>query len=76
MAADRPRILSLAINEDDNSASLDRAMSVADHFELEKDQAKAIAAQVGKAVSTWRTQRATWHGKRRKRSHGVCLWAQ
>jgi serine/threonine-protein kinase HipA len=36
-------------------------MSVADYFELKKDNAKAIAAQVGKAVSTWRDEAAR-HG--------------
>lgn len=50
----RPRILTTAINEDDGTASLDLAMSVAEYFELGRDKAKAIAAQVGKAVSTWR----------------------
>jgi len=60
----RPRILSLAINEGDNTASLDLAMSVTDYFELKKDRAKAIAAQVGKAVSTWRDEAAR-HGIRK-----------
>lgn len=50
----KPRILTTAINEDDGTASLDLAMSVAEYFELEKHKAKAIAAQVGKAVSIWR----------------------
>ena len=50
----KPRILTTAINEDDGTASLELALSVAEYFELEKDKAKAIAAQVGKAVSTWR----------------------
>jgi serine/threonine-protein kinase HipA len=54
----RPRILSLAINEADNTASLDLAMNVADYFEVKKDRAKAIAAQVGKGVSTWRDEAA------------------
>lgn len=50
----KPRILTTAIDEHDGTASLDLAMSVADYFELEKDKAKAIAAKVGRAVSTWR----------------------
>lgn len=50
----KPRILATAINQDDATASLDLAMTVAEYFELEKDQAQAIAAQVAKAVSTWR----------------------
>jgi len=54
----KQRILTTAINEDDGTASLDLAMSVADYFELEKHQAKAIAAQAGKAVSRWRDEAA------------------
>ncbi len=56
----KPRILTTAIDEDDSTASLDLAMSVADYFELDKDQARAIAAQVGKAVSTWRDEAAKY----------------
>jgi serine/threonine-protein kinase HipA len=56
----RPRILSTAINEDDGTASLDLAMSVAEYFELEKDKAKAIAGKVGGAVSTWREEAARY----------------
>ncbi len=54
----RPRILTTAIDLDDDSASLDLAMSVADYFELDEDQAHAIAAEVGKAVTTWREEAA------------------
>jgi len=57
----KPRILTTAINEDDGTASLDLAMSVADYFELEKGNAKAIAGQIGKVVSTWRDE-AVKHG--------------
>ena len=57
----KPRILTTAINEDDGTASLDLALSVAEYFELEKDKAKDIAAQVGKAVSAWRDEAAR-HG--------------
>jgi serine/threonine-protein kinase HipA len=57
----RPRMLTLAINEDDNTASLDLALSVAGYFELEEETAKTIAAQVGKAVSSWRNEAAR-HG--------------
>jgi len=39
----KPRILTTAINEDDGTASLDLAMSVAEYFELEKAKAKTIA---------------------------------
>lgn len=57
----KPRILTTAINEDDTTASLELAMSVAEYFELERDKSKAIAAEVGKAVLTWRDE-AALHG--------------
>jgi serine/threonine-protein kinase HipA len=57
----KPRILATAINEDDNTASLALAMEVAGYFDLDEDKARAIAAKVGKAVSTWRDEAAR-HG--------------
>ncbi|MSO82768.1 MAG: type II toxin-antitoxin system HipA family toxin [Acidobacteria bacterium] len=57
----KPRILSTAINEDDNTASLALAMEVAGYFELDADQARELAAQVGNAVSKWRDEAAR-HG--------------
>ncbi len=57
----KPRILSTAINEDDNTASLVLAMEVAGYFELDADKAREIAAQVGNAVSKWRDEAAR-HG--------------
>ena len=57
----KPRILTTAINEDDGTASLDLAMSVAEYFELERNKADVIVAQVGKMVSTWRDEAAR-HG--------------
>jgi serine/threonine-protein kinase HipA len=57
----KPRILTTAINEDDGTASLALAMSVAKYFELDPAKARAIAAQVGKAVSKWRDEAAR-HG--------------
>lgn len=60
----KPRILSTAINEADNTASLAVAMGVAGYFELDDEKARAIAAQVGKAVATWRDEAAT-HGVRK-----------
>jgi len=50
----RPRILSTAIDLDDQTASLDLALSVADYFELKPAQARAIAADVATSVSGWR----------------------
>jgi serine/threonine-protein kinase HipA len=57
----KPRILTTAINEDDNTASLALAMEVAGYFELDADKAREIATQVGKAVSKWRGE-AAQHG--------------
>lgn len=57
----KQRVLSTAINEDDATASLPLAMDVAGYFELDAKRAKAIALEVGKAVSKWRTE-ATGRG--------------
>jgi serine/threonine-protein kinase HipA len=57
----KPRILTTAINEDDSTASLALAMSVAKYFELDTAKAREIAKQVGKAVSKWRNEAAR-HG--------------
>lgn len=57
----KPRILTTAINEDDNTASLDLAMSVASYFELDEARARADAGTVGRAVATWRDEAAR-HG--------------
>lgn len=50
----RPRVLTTAINEDDGTASLDLALEVSPYFELEEEQAKQIAKEVGDVVSQWR----------------------
>jgi serine/threonine-protein kinase HipA len=57
----KPRILTTAINEDDSTAALPLAMSVAKYFELDTAKAREIAKQVGKAVSKWRNEAAR-HG--------------
>jgi serine/threonine-protein kinase HipA len=54
----KPRILTTAINEDDGTASLALAMSVAKYFELDPAKAHEIANQVGKTVSKWRNEAA------------------
>jgi serine/threonine-protein kinase HipA len=54
----KPRILSTAIDLDDATASLPLAFEVAAYFELPPKQARAIAAQVGRAVSSWRKEAA------------------
>jgi serine/threonine-protein kinase HipA len=50
----RPRVLSLAIDETDATASVDLAFAVAAQFGLKADEARKIAGEVGKAVSGWR----------------------
>ncbi|HEX3744746.1 MAG TPA: HipA domain-containing protein [Bryobacteraceae bacterium] len=50
----KPRVLSTTIDMDDGTASLPLAMDVAGYFELSPDEAKQVAATVGKAVATWR----------------------
>jgi serine/threonine-protein kinase HipA len=57
----KPRVLSTAINEADNTASFALAMEVASYFELDDKKARAIAKRVGAAVSTWRDEAAR-HG--------------
>jgi serine/threonine-protein kinase HipA len=52
----KPRILTTAINEDDGTASLDLALSVAGYFELDQAHARGIAAEVGRAVARWRQE--------------------
>jgi len=54
----KARILSTAISEEDNSASLQLAMDNAGYFDLDAGKARAIAQEVGKAVSTWRDEAA------------------
>jgi serine/threonine-protein kinase HipA len=57
----KPRILTTAINEEDNTASLDVAMSVAPYFELDDARARADAGAVARVVATWRDEAAR-HG--------------
>jgi serine/threonine-protein kinase HipA len=57
----KQRILTTAINENDSTASLTLAMSVALYFELDAAKAREIAKQVGKAVSK-RHNEAALHG--------------
>jgi serine/threonine-protein kinase HipA len=54
----KPRVLSTAINEDDNTASHTLAMEVTGYFELDAGKARKIVTQVGKAVSESRAEAA------------------
>ena len=50
----KPRIHALAIDEIDGTASLDTAMEVAPMFGIAEEDARAVAAEVGRAVRRWR----------------------
>lgn len=50
----KERILTTAIDEEDATASLDLALSVAEEFGLKDKEAQAIARDVGEAVANWR----------------------
>ena len=50
----KPRVHTLALNETDQDASLDTALSVAGYFRLGRGEAAAIAKEVGDVVATWR----------------------
>lgn len=54
----KPRVLTTAINEDDPTASLALALDVAGYFELDRARARAVAAAVASAVTTWRDEAA------------------
>ncbi len=59
----RPRFLSTAIGEDpdDTSASLDLAFEVAPYFDMEEDEARAIAREIGDVTVHW-AERARANG--------------
>ena len=50
----KPRVLTTAIDLDSGQASLGLALEVAGYFELETDEARAIAGEVGQAAAGWR----------------------
>jgi len=50
----KPRVLATAIDLDDGTASLDLAIGVAGYFDLDEDEAYAIARETGRAVEGWR----------------------
>lgn len=54
----KPRVLTTAIDLEDGTASLERAMDVASYFELDARAATRIAGEVGRAVATWRAEAA------------------
>jgi serine/threonine-protein kinase HipA len=52
----RPRILSLAVDEHDQTASLELAFQVAEYFGIDDQQARGIANEVGQTVATWKNE--------------------
>jgi len=50
----KPRILTTAIDLFDRTASLDLALSIADHFRLSQSTTKSIIRDVHKSVEQWR----------------------
>ena len=54
----KPRVLSTAIDLDDTTASLDRALEVSSYFELEPGKPQRIAREVAQAVALWRNEAA------------------
>lgn len=52
----RPRVLSLAVDDQDQTASLELAFQVAPHFGIDANTASRIAYQAGQAVSAWRIE--------------------
>lgn len=51
----KPRVLTTAIDLFDRTASLDLALSVAEHFRLSQPAAKDVIKDVYKSVENWRT---------------------
>ncbi len=52
----KPRILSMMIDEGDNSATFDLVLMIGDYFGLENDEMKMITGEVAGVVSTWRDE--------------------
>lgn len=55
----KPRVLSTAIDLDDPTACLELALSVAEYFELDAEEARAIAREVASATGNWRAEAAS-----------------
>jgi len=60
----KERVLTTMISENDGTASLDLALSVAAEFGLKKKDAASVAAEVGAAVADWRAVAAQARIKR------------
>lgn len=62
----KPRILSTAIDFKDQTASLELALSVAPHFELQSREAKKIAKEVAESTRSWKKTATTLKIKKRE----------
>jgi serine/threonine-protein kinase HipA len=62
----RPRILSMMIDDRDNTASFDLILEVGDYFGLRADDMKVIAGEVAAAVSRWREEAGLLYGSHTK----------
>jgi serine/threonine-protein kinase HipA len=54
----KPRVLSSAIDDEDQTASLELALSVAEYFDIDAAEAMQIAGEVGGVVTGWRAEAA------------------
>ncbi|HVC96773.1 MAG TPA: type II toxin-antitoxin system HipA family toxin [Pirellulales bacterium] len=52
----RPRVLSLAVDDQEHTASLELAFQVAEYFGIGKKAAHRIANEIGQAVASWRNE--------------------
>lgn len=52
----RPRVLSLAVDDQEHTASIELAFQVAEYFGIDKKTARRIANEIGQAVASWRNQ--------------------
>ena len=52
----KPRILSLMIDDRDNSASFDLTVEVGDYFGLVEDDMRAVVTDLVNSISTWRDE--------------------
>ena len=52
----KPRVLSMMIDDHDNTASFDLVLEVGDYFGLRADDMKVIAGEVVTAISGWREE--------------------
>jgi serine/threonine-protein kinase HipA len=56
----KPRVHALAIDEDDATASIETALSVAGQFGMKPARAKEIAVELGTVISDWRAVAKTY----------------